>query len=280
LDEINGGDSELMLFRMGGGSVMLGEGDNGIPAYQYFSVFEGQPETLADQYASCPVSYPNSDSASWTQSQCYTSCPVNSVENATAVSGRDYYGSGRDTCAATACASGYTVAAGSNNPDLQTIIGTSGGSSNAYVDYTGVYHDGMNPMTEEQYDNGQAFYGISANSSFATDFGNKGQIDGYGYCSTQTGTNNNFSWSNPSKLESLTDESGQTGAGNCWCKLNGYTPYGQSRQALGGTQWVYLVGAEETGGAEGCAEMCTMYCGMYLQLEYLAMYYKPIPLLH
>ena len=60
----------------------------------------------------CPSGYPNSDAGASADTQCYTACSVDMVAHATAVTGNDYFGSGVDTCDATACEMGYEVDGG------------------------------------------------------------------------------------------------------------------------------------------------------------------------
>ena len=60
----------------------------------------------------CPTTHPNSANGASADTQCYTACTVDMVAKATAVSGNDYYGTGVDTCGATACETGYHVNGG------------------------------------------------------------------------------------------------------------------------------------------------------------------------
>ena len=59
----------------------------------------------------CPTTHPNSVAGAGADTQCYTACTVANanIAHATAVSGNDYYGTGVDTCGATACETGYHV---------------------------------------------------------------------------------------------------------------------------------------------------------------------------
>ena len=68
-------------------------------------------ETIDQGLTSCPSGYPNSSTGASAQTQCYTACTVSAanIAHATAVSGNDYYGTGADTCVATACENGYHV---------------------------------------------------------------------------------------------------------------------------------------------------------------------------
>ena len=71
-------------------------------------------ETADNSIAQCPTGYPNSANGASADTQCYTACTVATanIAHATAVSGNDYYGSGVDTCGATACEKGYHVDGG------------------------------------------------------------------------------------------------------------------------------------------------------------------------
>ena len=71
-------------------------------------------ETANNSIAQCPAEYPNSAEGAGAQNQCYTACTVANanIAHATAVSGNDYYGTGTDTCGATACETGYHVDGG------------------------------------------------------------------------------------------------------------------------------------------------------------------------
>ena len=69
-------------------------------------------ETANNSIAQCPTTHPNSAEGAGADTQCYTACTVDMVAKATAVTGNDYYGSGVDTCGATACETGYHVDGG------------------------------------------------------------------------------------------------------------------------------------------------------------------------
>ena len=71
-------------------------------------------ETAGNSIAQCPAEYPNSAEGAGADTQCYTACTVATanIAHATAVSGNDYFGTGVDTCGATACETGYHVDGG------------------------------------------------------------------------------------------------------------------------------------------------------------------------
>ena len=64
--------------------------------------------------AQCPTGYPNSANGASADTQCYTACTLETanIAHAKAVAGNDYYGTGVDTCGATACETGYHVDGG------------------------------------------------------------------------------------------------------------------------------------------------------------------------
>ena len=99
----------------------------------------------------CPSGYPNSESGAGSNTQCYTACTltVADIEHATAVSGNDYYGSGVDTCVATACENGYHVTDGvqliERDPLIDVDVATAGN------DYAYVSADGSNTRGKEDY---------------------------------------------------------------------------------------------------------------------------------
>ena len=71
-------------------------------------------DNAATSIAQCPTGYENSAEGAGADTQCYTACTVATanIAHATAVTGNDYYGTGVDTCGATACETGYHVDGG------------------------------------------------------------------------------------------------------------------------------------------------------------------------
>ena len=71
-------------------------------------------ESANQGLSACPSAYPNSAAGASKDTQCYTACTVANanIAHATAVDGNDYFGSGTDTCGATACDNGYHVLSG------------------------------------------------------------------------------------------------------------------------------------------------------------------------
>ena len=91
----------------------------------------------------CPSTHPNSVQGAGADTQCYTACTVATanIAHATAVSGNDYFGTGADTCGATACETGYHVDGGGlelvEKTPLVPISLTEEGAGYRYVDAGG-----------------------------------------------------------------------------------------------------------------------------------------------
>ena len=100
-------------------------------------------ETADNSIAQCPTGYPNSANGASADTQCYTACTVATanIAHATAVSGNDYFGTGTDTCYATACDKGYHVNGGGvslvEKDPLVPISLTAEGAGFRYVDAGG-----------------------------------------------------------------------------------------------------------------------------------------------
>ena len=100
-------------------------------------------ETANSSIAQCPTTHPNSADGAGADTQCYTACTVATanIAHATAVSGNDYYGTGVDTCGATACETGYHVDGGGielvEKTPLVPISLTADGDGGRYVDAGG-----------------------------------------------------------------------------------------------------------------------------------------------
>ena len=207
---------------------------------------------------SCPSGYPNSAVGSSADTNCYKACAVSAIAHATAVSGNDYYGNGADTCGATACEDGYHTESGV--PDLLTIIGNSVASDYIFKMYDDFY-DSDNNVAEETY-------GLTGIYPFAVDFGSKGLIKGHGVCTTFSKEYEPYSASTPEEVateSSLTDESGNMSARNCWCRLESYTPTGDATQTFT-APFVYINGSYEDGG--DCMHMCSYHCAHFLANDY------------
>lgn len=139
------------------------------------------------------------------------------------------------------------------NPDLMTLIGASGEADT----YAARDNNG-----EDTNDNAST-YGLSSSdhNSFAVDYGNSGIVRGHGRCSTRAGdsgtwNNDTYNVISGNFVDSLTDETGQSGAQYCYCQLDSYTASGGSAQALSGP-WVFRSDDED---ADTCADDCALDC--------------------
>ena len=205
-------------------------------------------ENNAQGLMSCPVGYPKSDTGSTADIQCYTDCTTSAFAHSLSVSGNDYYGTGVDTCEITACERGYHVK--DPVPDLTNLIGLTGaGTASAYIK-----NDGTGSANA-------ATYGLSSENknTFVVDYGAKGRVKGMGRCSTQTGSNNNSTWSNPSIKDDLADEAGS--GKHCWCTLNGYTSSAGSSVTFS-SPWIFNFSNSST---NDCMEYCADYCATSLR---------------
>ena len=223
-------------------------------------------ETANNSIAQCPAEYPNSAEGAGADTQCYTACTVATanIAHATAVSGNDYFGSGVDTCEPTACIAGWHVKPGLN---IGETIGEDAGSDSARIDNSGSF-------SEMNYDGtgskGQEYYGISGKNSFAVDYAGKGLLTGHGRCSTQAGDNNDYTWTDPTIVNTLTDETGQIGAQYCYCQVDGFTPTGGDKVIVTSAPWVF---DRNYVSVSACESVCTANCASFLRsdgVKYLA----------
>ncbi len=215
-------------------------------------------ETANNSIAQCPTTHPNSATGAGSDTQCYTACTVATanIAHATAVSGNDYYGTGVDTCGATACIAGWHVKPGLN---IGEKIGKDAGSNSAYIRNDGSFAEGdFGGGTK-----GQEYYGISDKNSFAVDYAGKGMLTGHGRCSTQAGTHNNYTWTDPTIVNTLTDETGAEGARYCYCQVDGFTPTGGDKVMVASAPWVF---DDVYGSADYCASGCANLCAGGLRL--------------
>ena len=220
----------------------------------------------------CPSTHPNSATGAGANTQCYTACTVDMVAKATAVTGNDYYGSGVDTCEPTACIAGWHVKPGL---DISETIGEEDGSDSASINNAGSFGEMNYDGTGRK---GQEYYGISDNNSFAVNYAGKGILTGHGRCSTQPGDNNNRTWTDPTIVNTLTDETGQSGAQYCYCQVDGFTPTGGTKAIVTSAPWVFMF---DLGSADECADYCAPRCASNLRnvLEFRAAVVGNIPAL-
>ncbi|MBR2510805.1 MAG: InlB B-repeat-containing protein, partial [Alphaproteobacteria bacterium] len=164
-------------------------------------------ETANNSIAQCPAEYPNSAEGAGTQNQCYTACTVATanIAHATAVSGNDYFGTGVDTCGATACETGYHVDGGGielvEKTPLAPISLTGEG-----VDYGYISADGNDTHQTTEY-------GLTANNTWATEFA-EGTVYGKASCQSTTDPASVYIFSNIEAIASgtMSMEEFRTGA--------------------------------------------------------------------
>ncbi len=118
-------------------------------------------ETAAQGATSCPSGYPNSAAGASSDTQCYTACTVGMVEHATAVDGNDYYGTGTDTCAATACEGGYHVDGSIGVIEQTPLID---------VDYTVAGNDWGYISADGDNTSNTNMFGLTENNTWASAF--------------------------------------------------------------------------------------------------------------
>ena len=206
----------------------------------------------------CPDGYDNSDIGATSENQCYKQCTTDDVANSMSVTGKNYYGDGADTCLATECMAGWFVKPGL---DIGATIGEDAGSNSAYINNNGSFGEGI---FYNQGSKGQEYYGISDKNSFAVDYAGKGILTGHGRCSTRAGTNNNVTWTDPTIVNNLTDETGMTGAQYCYCQVDGFTPTGGTKAIVTSAPWVFN---DDRGSADYCAGSCAHYCAHDLRTD-------------
>ena len=133
----------------------------------------------------CPSGYEFSDAGAKSNAQCYTTCTVATanIAHATEVSGNDYFGTGVDTCGATACEEGYHVNGGGvslvEKDPLVPISLTAEG-----VDYGYISADGSSKYKDTNYN-------ITSNNTWATEFA-EGIV--YGKASCQPKADPVYEW--------------------------------------------------------------------------------------
>ena len=189
--------------------------------------------------------YNSSAAGASAETDCYKACTTASVAHSTAVTGNDYYGAGTDTCSATTCENGWHLNPGV--PDLNATIGSTARSGYGYI---------SNSYGGDTYN--QSAYGLTEQGTFAVEYGdNKGIITGRSQCSSQSGTNNDYTWSNPTISSTLPNSSGRY----CYCTLDSYTPVGSETISLS-IPWIFR---NDRNDNDNCGGLCAYYCADALQ---------------
>ena len=204
----------------------------------------------------CPAEYPYSDSGAKSENSCYRDCTSDDVVNSMTVAGRNYYGDGVDTCEPTDCVAGWHLKLGLNLEDLigSTYEGSNSsymaGTNSAYIDNNGSfveYNTADNGAAK-----GQEYYGITSNNSFAVGYGDSGMIRGHSICSTQS----------DDIVDDLTDESDNTDATNCYCRIEEYINADGVKQNVAAS-WVKWGDISWYPGA--CESNCVQNCAAYMR---------------
>ncbi len=149
------------------------------------------------------------------------------------------------------------------NPDLNTLIGTSTGGY-AYVSNSGgIGGNSVNGVDTPE----DAGINASDRNAFGIKYGNNKIITGHGRCSTRAGTT--FNWDTNTYnnvpenfVETLTNQTGQEGAVYCYCKLETYISSGNLSQSLSGP-WVLTNDWSDQTSSE-CADFCVSDCANML----------------
>jgi hypothetical protein len=175
------------------------------------------------------------------------------------MNGGYYYGD-NNQCEPTDCVNGWHLKTSMSGSELATAIGTGAGTSHADIRNNGSF-------SENSASYGQSYYGISDNNTWATDYGTKGMLIGQARCSTRGVTNpwkkqNGYTFDSDHFVSSLTDETGQEGAVNCYCNVTGYKDGSGNMQSLS-SSWVF--NDDNYGGASGCANACANSCSIYMR---------------
>lgn len=213
----------------------------------------------------CSGTYTLSDPGSTSVNQCYRVCTTSDVAHSATVTGRYYSNESAqsNSCEPATCVTGYRVQG--NGPNLTTAIGVSSGTTYAAIDNSG---DDMNTNAST--------YGLTNAdiNTFVVDYGNNKKLIGHARCSTRSATNpwvgedNAYVLQSDGLVNSLTDETGQSGAQYCYCHLEGYDN-GTTITNLS-APWVF---GNVSDDADFCADYCAVNCANYLRLgdtEYLA----------
>ena len=152
-------------------------------------------ETANNSIAQCPTTHPNSATGAGADTQCYTTCTVATanIAHATAVSGNDYYGSGVDTCGATACETGYHVDGGGIELVEKTPL--------IPVDYTLAGNDFEDIAQGGTADSNDTAVGLSTQNTWASEF-NYGVIYGKASCQPKADAGNMYIYNNVDALMS------------------------------------------------------------------------------
>ncbi len=219
-------------------------------------------QTTPQGIQTCPTGYASSAAGASSDTQCYRTCDINNmgtsftnIAHATAVSGNDYYGAGTDTCEPTACVNGWHLKEGLDLAEKLATHNPNNSGTNTYA-YFGSTGGGGGVMPSSYYGLNQDEWAVSLN-----DLNNFGDIRGRSICSTETGDDQDQTWTNTTVFQNLTDERGMSGAINCYCNVTGYRENNTSEWQSVTSPWVFVT--RNNGGPMNeseCSSMCARHC--------------------
>ncbi len=257
-------------------------------------------ETANNSIAQCPTGYPNSANGASADTQCYTACTVATanIAHATAVSGNDYYGTGTDTCGATACETGYHVDGGGievleKDPLIPVdytkdhigyeSIGITGEKTNgnfpdagltenntwaSLYDYGVVYGHGScqpkihDPALEYFYENIEAIIsGSISMEELQTNL--EARVGKYKAQVLIDGLSGGSENSNIDFALFYMDANANYDPNSvgryCYCQMTGFMPTGGTKAIVTSAPWVFNL---DVGSAEECAKECAHDCAV------------------
>ena len=236
----------------------------------------------------CPTSHPNSAEGAGADTQCYTACTVDMVAKATAVTGNDYYGSGVDTCSATACETGYHVEGNIELVEKTPLIPvdyTIGGSfNNAYAgvatdtfEYGTIHsHSSCQPEIPSDllyfYKNYSKVISRSMTlEDFRKEFSKVASEQKVSYAvNILSGALGNSSYyadiykflyvmlGNQTNAEYSTNDVGQY----CYCQMVDFKPVEGDKTKISNAPWIFL---QEFDSADNCQTNCIAQCSHRLR---------------
>ena len=245
-------------------------------------------ENSAAGISTCPEGFTSSDSGVYADTQCYTPCTTSMFAHSTAVTGRDYYGAGTDTCQITSCETGYSVDSNATSCIANTLTvrwgdkdgnvhattsctygGTLTTPAEAPTAPTGYHFVGWKfpysytPLivTKPDYNGCKAGNGDSvgncsgyynnglANGEWRLVWNNKGTATGTSLCTGTAG----------SSMGATSDAfTGNETGSYCWCKMTGFTESDGTTHDQS-SSWVYT-----SNRGDKCARDCAGECASYL----------------
>lgn len=227
--------------------------------------------TQAQGLETCPDGYSSSDGGAFSQNQCYRSCDsanmgqngsVANIAHAATITGKDYYGgtgTGYDTCEAATCLAGWHMKEHVSGSVLQAKAGTAEGLNSAYLGYPS---GDMRQYNAQGSSHDSTYYGFVSSEvgNWVVEYASSRFVYGSSRCSSAAGTNNNNTWTNPTKLTN--GQMTATSSGKyCYCNVTGYREAG-ALQSGWMSPWVYVDAFDSTGS---CDSSCAYYCSNYMR---------------